>query len=487
MRLLVTSLFTLLYFSAYTQKYFNRLYDYKGTSQGVNGAVQASDGSVILVGTSMDFSTYRDLFLVKIDSRGDTIWTTVHSEDSIHLHAATGPAFELANGDIIFAGSANDTRTGYSNDAALYRFSSKGEFIEMYRYGGTATQNVQSMKKLPGGNFILCGQTTSSDPNSDLYLLEVDTAGNLVWERSIPILNWQSPQGIDITADGGFIVTGNSGYVSDMDILVVKTDSLGKMQWRRTPGSIYDNASWAKVTTLPDGSFIVTSATSIMNGTYHQFIVNYSSAGSLLWEKSFPTTYSSHFTTNPISLSDNSIVVGGTKYMLNTSTGGTNLYSTLSKIDSSGRMLWQRIFFTREDRDQYFYGLMATPGNGFIIYGFAFASTQDGWAVKADEFGCEAAGCDGTEIYTQEKINTSITLFPNPLSRGNTTSIQMRSEFNGHGSLTTIDASGRLTGNYSFSNSTESIPMGNLPAGIYFYTISLNEEPAIHGKLIVTE
>jgi len=110
------------------------------------------------------------------------------------------------------------------------------------------------------GYFLITGWRTSEDRyNNEIYLVKIDKNGKEIWNRAIPRFN--SDAGFDIkeTEDNGYLIVGNTNYYDDRytDIYLVKTDSEGKIKWKRAFG-IKDQNDWSKsVVITNNGDYII--------------------------------------------------------------------------------------------------------------------------------------------------------------------------------------------------------------------------------------
>ena len=136
----------------------------------------------------------------------------------------------------------------------------------------------------------------------DYWVVKLDSGGNLVWQKCLggtgDDTSWG---GVQQTSDGGYIVAGwsnsNDGDVSgnhgDYDIWVVKLDSGGNLVWQKSlGGSLNDRISGDGIQQTPDGGYIVTGYTtsndgdvSGNHGSFDIWIVKLNSGGNLVWQK----------------------------------------------------------------------------------------------------------------------------------------------------------------------------------------------------------
>lgn len=151
------------------------------------------------------------------------------------------------------------------------------------QYGGANVDIPYSIKVTVDGGTIVAGYTDSENgdvspqPNReywDLWVLKLDRCGIIQWERSFGGTNYESARDVVQTADGGYIVAGEtnstdggviSGYGGTKDIWILKLNAAGTLLWqKRYGGNGLDIANHIHL--LPDGSFYVTASSSSNDG-----------------------------------------------------------------------------------------------------------------------------------------------------------------------------------------------------------------------------
>jgi len=205
---------------------------------------------------------------------------------------------------------------------------------------------------------------------------------------------------------------------------VVKTDSLGNIEWQRTyggsvwetPGDIYQTS---------DGGYLFGTATSSNDGDVtgnhggdDYWIVRLDTAGNILWQKCFGSTILDNLI--GISLTnDNGVIASGwsngSDGDMTNNYGGTDVW--VIKVDSAGNLEWQGNFGGSEwdtggkpfqTSDGGFVVCAESSSNDFDVSGHHGASTEsDVWIFKLSPF------TTGIE----EVANVSVlTVSPNPVS-----------------------------------------------------------------------
>lgn len=90
---------------------------------------------------------------------------------------------------------------------------------------------------LGGGGFISVGSTNGIAGNNDVYVVESDLNGGVIWAFAYDIPG-HADIGIDIQerAAGGFIITGRSQVAGNSDLLLLRINAAGGIVWCQTFG-----------------------------------------------------------------------------------------------------------------------------------------------------------------------------------------------------------------------------------------------------------
>ncbi|MEO6869366.1 MAG: hypothetical protein ABI168_06965, partial [Ginsengibacter sp.] len=168
-----------------------------------------NDGNCVVVG-----NTGTDGYIVKVNSSdGSLIWSqTVAGGGTETFNGVT----EDASGNLIFSGSTNST-TGIGagnhgmNDVWLYKTNSTGAMIWSKVFGSTADDNGYTLVANANGSVtVSAGSSAANGDNTinrggpDEWIINVDTNGNLVWQKDMGSTGAET--GVDIVKanDGGY-------------------------------------------------------------------------------------------------------------------------------------------------------------------------------------------------------------------------------------------------------------------------------------------
>ena len=208
--------------SSYAQITFERWYG--GTSLDVGYSVaQISDGGYIIAGWTNSYGAgYYDVYLIKTDSLGDTLWTRIYGGTSSDFGYSV---IQTSDGGYIVAGETDE-------DVYLIKTDANGDTAWTRTYGGTNWDDGNSVIQISNGGYIIAGWTNSYGAGySDVYLIKTDSFGDTLWTRTYGGTDYEYGYLLAQTSDGGYIVVGNTySYGAGMtDVYLIKTDSLGNV------------------------------------------------------------------------------------------------------------------------------------------------------------------------------------------------------------------------------------------------------------------
>ena len=199
---------------------------YGGISNDFGYSVkQTIDGGFVIIGSTRSFGVgWEDVYLIRTNSNGDTLWTK--SYGGIYLDE--GYSVQLTNGDgFIIAGTTESFRAG-KYDSYVIRTDSKGGTLWTKTYGGSYNDGVGSIQQLSNGGFIMTGYTESfGDSLSDVYLIRTDSNGDTLWTKTYGGIHKDGGSSIQQTNDGGFIIVGGtwSFGAGECDVYLIRLDT----------------------------------------------------------------------------------------------------------------------------------------------------------------------------------------------------------------------------------------------------------------------
>jgi hypothetical protein len=273
---------------------WSRRFGGAGTEYG-NACMEIDDGYLILGYTTSFGAGSKDLYLLKIDNEGNEVWSKTFGGQSWDVGTAICKA---GDSDYFVCGFTHSLGYG-EEDIYLLRIDAQGVAIWYRTFGGWRIDIPYSIHSTKDGGCVIAASSGSHSANTDFYLAKFDSVGEREWTQFFEAtgehghgFDWckgSSPAG-----DGGWIVTGYSDCNDMMDVVVVKTDSLGNKQWLTSFGNkpFYDYGNAVCMT--GDGGYVVAGITkSMVRPTEHDkriydndvYVVKLDTEGHIIWER----------------------------------------------------------------------------------------------------------------------------------------------------------------------------------------------------------
>jgi len=253
-------------------------------------------------------------------------------------------------------------------------------------YGGTGTEWAYSLQQTPDGGYILSGPSSTSSAGSyDFWIVKLDAAGAVVWQKTLGGSADDIPNGMLQTADGGYLLAGRtSSYgAGGLDLWVVKLDSSGNVVWQKSYGGSGSYDAAYSVRQAPDGGYYLAGWTNSFGTGYEMWLLKLDSSGNSVWQKAYGGS-GSEFAYSSCLSGDGGLVVAGS-----TSTGGAGSNDFwVIKVDSSGNRVWQKAY-GGSGADTAF-SVETTADGGYVVAGRTEsfgAGSADFWVLKLDSTG----------------------------------------------------------------------------------------------------
>ena len=225
-----------------------------------NSLITTSDGSYIVTGSVDSDSSYgTDVLLVKTDSIGDTLWIKKFNRGNDRHNIGRDINCTPDNGYIICASS----HILFNTDIWLIKTDSSGDSVWTKIIGGAWIDEGYSLTPTDDSGFIISGTTNSylddQGEGYDVYVIKTDQNGNIKWSQVYLDQGEDIGYCISCCSNGDYIITGADGLPNSIyhDIFLLRIDSFGRIIWKRNYGDSLDNVA-KSVIQLPDGGFVVT-------------------------------------------------------------------------------------------------------------------------------------------------------------------------------------------------------------------------------------
>jgi len=374
---------------------------YGGSNSDVGYAVQqTSDGGYIVGGVSQsndgDVSGHignNDYWVIKLDKDGTISWEK--SIGSVYDDQLSSIQ-QTSDGGYIIAGASNSMSGNINGqfDYYIVKLKSNGS-IEWQKFlGGSGNDKAYSVQQTTDGGYIVAGQSFSVNGDvsgnhglSDAWVVKLNPAGNMVWQKSLGGSSYEVAWCIKQTNDGGYILTGSSSSV-DGDVIggwphtipwIVKLNSTGNILWQKEYGSKQISSAEVcySIQQTSEGGYIVAGYNEANggdvtgnHGSRDFWLLKLDDNGNLIWQKSLGG--SKYETAQAVQeTSDKGFIAVGTTDSNDGDVLGNSVTTGrywVTKLSSLGILEWQQSYGLLNYGASAF-GVQQTADKGYIVTG----------------------------------------------------------------------------------------------------------------------
>jgi hypothetical protein len=349
-----------------------------------------ADGNFIVAGHSDSFGGSTDFWVVKVDLAGNILWEKIYGGDGFDFGAdirQTADSGYIVIGDREFADN--------NQDLQVIKLDATGAIEWQKTYGDTGFDEFHAIRQTSDGGYIVLAATESFGANNvDLWVLKLNVAGDILWQKMYDALNFDFGADIQQTTDGGYIVTAQtspSDIGKDNDVLVFKLSSTGSIQWKRLYGG-NDGDSPLAIRQTTDGGYVVISTTrSFGVQDVDAWILKLDASGNLIWSRTFGATNMER----PFSIEQT--IDGGFIVVSDSNSFGPNGDVWLLRLNSAGTIVWQKKYGDDVAFESARAVYQLRNRQGYIVAGLAFsfgAGQSDGWLIRTNNNGGVGHQCD---------------------------------------------------------------------------------------------
>jgi hypothetical protein len=347
---------------------------------------QTHDDGYIAVGV-WDSTSH---WLVRLDENGNEIWNTTALPNA-SLWPRCYIVEQTSDLGFVTAGCHEDNNYGIGYNKCIWKVDENGITEWLKIYDDPLNGYHMCIQETTDGGFIVSGEEFITLTDWDVFLMKTDSLGNVQWQHTYKYSEYgDNAYAVRQTVDGGYILSGRVEITpSNADLLVIKTDSDGNVEWDKTYGGVYFDWSQSNdILLAPDGGYYFQGETASYGaGSRDIWLIKTDSEGNEEWNKTFG--------------GDKWEMCGGMDFA---DDGGIVLVGTLDamgytvpksegiviKTDEDGNLEWQQTF-GYDERDQL-QSICTTSDGGCIIAGNSDTSSSSGyglydaWVIKMEAF-----------------------------------------------------------------------------------------------------
>ena len=401
---------------------FFKQIDFDQNSDFAASIIPADSGYILLGGGTMyNNPIITATKIAKIDYAGELIWQKTYGKPYyIQRGGSWGALVKTFDGDYVSGGGSEDT-SGIRNPF-LIKFDENGDTLWTRTYFQPRYTSLEDLVQTPDSGYAFAGYKTMPNGKYDYYLLKTDRDGHIEWDRTYGASKQDGAVGIDLTPEGGFILSGGTdnygnGITDGWNVKVEPTS--GQIQWTKTYGTIRDDCG--TFTRHIGGYFYIMTHcldTLIHPGDFDKwafYLAKLYPNGEIIWR--------TFFNDPEVIMIYNVYQLPGGGYLL---MGYKNeiLHSKsrawFAKVNEDGEKCWERDYRFVADRSHIVTDMAFAPDGGFMFTGITSGvpgmGGSDFMVLKLDSMGCFTPGCDTLTSREAPLLapEGSLRLWPNP-------------------------------------------------------------------------
>ncbi|MBN2586166.1 MAG: T9SS type A sorting domain-containing protein [Candidatus Fermentibacteraceae bacterium] len=249
-------------------------------------------------------------------------------------------------------------------------------------FGGSQDEQCYDCIRTADGGYMMVGYTRSFGAgDDDVWMVKTDGDGTLLWYRTFGGTSSDRGYSVCQTCDGGYIIGGWSFSFGPgvVDAWVIKTDSLGDLEWDSCFGTENGFERCYSIIQAADSSYVFVGETDNNGTTFSDiWLVKIDREGDLMWDSTFGGS-SDDYGIDVIERSDGGYALTGWTYI----SGYTD--TRIISTDESGTMLHESVIgYGGDDRG---WDMKQLSDGGFLIAGETSSTVSgkfDAWLVRTD-------------------------------------------------------------------------------------------------------
>lgn len=369
--------------------YYNRTNDLEESINAYEDILILNQDTSLVSGFLRDsvgkrFNTYT--FINNIN--GDTIRSFKYGRDTLDIYGGLASNIFVSNDHIYSCGVYYETGKKYAN---LLKFTLDGSLIfDSLYYIDLNWTEFENILPTNDGNFFLVGSKETNIGNADSWLVKMDPNGSILWEKTFDYSSYDGAAMIVEHQNNFLISAGKSDLVTgELDLWLILVDSIGDIVWEKTYGGPFYDGGVAKP--LFNGEIHLSGTREYASNKHESLVMRLDNEGDLIWEKTLfkmTTSFAPSSLSRFIELSDGSIIMEGVTYENDSPLDQPVV--RLFKMSLSGDSLWTRYLKIREN-DNYLTDLKLMDNGDFLMAGYVFPdspeNTEDGWIMRTNCLG----------------------------------------------------------------------------------------------------
>jgi hypothetical protein len=245
-----------------------------------NSLQQTRDGGYVVTGytAALGVSEF-DVWFFKVDANGHALWQKTYR----YAGGAVGKYVKQTQDGGYVVAAERAQPGGWPYDLWLIRTDSDGDTLWTRTYGGGSDEGAFWVDQTEDGGYAIAGYTSSFGAGEgDFWLVKADANGDTAWTKTFGGPRNDVCLSAGRTQDGGYILTGYtcSYGVGLCSIWLIKTDADGRESWNKALGGEDYNYGEA-VQQTADGGYVVGSTSEDV------WLITMAAEGDTVWSRHY--------------------------------------------------------------------------------------------------------------------------------------------------------------------------------------------------------
>jgi hypothetical protein len=427
--------------------------------------VQTPDNGYALAGYTESFGVDGDFWLVRTDSRGDSLWSRAYGG------AGRQECYAFVQTQDGGYGMAGINYAFENGDGWFLRLSPEGDSLWSINFGGEAYDDCNSVVTTADGGFVLAGGTKSFGVGEeDYWMMKIDSAGQRVWSHTFGGISYDCCRSFAQMDDGGFALGGEStSFGFNERFWLIKTNENGDSLWSLlSPQENYIHFNTSLIQTT-DGDLVM-SGYQFWIDSREDFYMTKISDGEISWARSYGDNgRNREFCFSTIQTLDGGFLMAGLEIMADQARKKILMIRTNNQGDS----LWSQ--FIEGETGQYCFSIIQDVDGGYVVAGLKYRNRNEDFFIL--KTGPDPVSVPNSDFILHPSAFILLEPYPNPFNGIAVASYELRVP--GWVNLSIYDSNGRFVwtlvdGWKPFGEHEVVWNSAGYPAGLYWLQLTDN-------------
>jgi len=259
-----------------------------------------NDGYILLGNTASFGQGSKDIYAVKITNNGVEEWSNTYGGAAVDL----GRGIVRTSDDAYVICGYTESSGAGEDDIYVLKIDANGDTLWTKTVGTSHSETAENVIETSDGHYLIVGSTgiydtpgVTSGNNREIYLVKMDSYGNVTNEGIYWVMTsgqGSYDDGFDVceAPDGGFVLIGGCTQesVEVMDVALIKTNENLTMEWKNhleVPECAFYDFAKSIVYSPLDNTYLICGSAEYTDLSTDLFIMKVDDEGNMLWTQTY--------------------------------------------------------------------------------------------------------------------------------------------------------------------------------------------------------